>query len=271
MLRQSIEISTIYDLFLYAILAAMIISLVITPSLFAQQSNSISDSNNNNSIGGHTDVSCGDSIEGTVTLSTDLNCTNGDGLRLESGAKLFLNGHSIRGPGIHGTNVGLDAVRVNNAVVQGPGTINNFKSRILTTGVNSLKLSSIILRDNEIGLFVTDSGNFEINNNTIRNNNLGIAAHSSDGLNITSNTFNDNALSSITFVRTQTSSIGMNSINGSQNGVFTDAQSSQNTVKSNHFSNNVIDINNANGLQTNINSNSYSDNNCQFSNPSGLC
>jgi nitrous oxidase accessory protein NosD len=248
----------------------MIISLVIIPSLSAQQSDSISDSNNN-SIGGHTDVSCGDNIDGTVTLSTDLNCINGDGLRLENGAKLFLNGHSIRGPGIHGTNVGLDAERVNNAVVQGPGIINNFKSGILTTGVNSLKLSSIILRDNEIGLFVTDSGNFEINNNTIRNNNLGIAAHSSDRLNITSNTFSDNTLSSITFVKTQMSRIGLNNINGSQNGVFTDAQSSQNTVKSNHLSNNVIDINNANGLQTNVNSNSYSDNICRVSNPSGIC
>ena len=126
MFRQSIEISTVYGVFLYVILAVMIISLVIVPSLFAQQSDSISDSNNNNSIGGHIDVSCGDNIDGTVTLSTDLNCSNGDGLTLESGAKLFLNGHSIRGLGIHGTNVGLDAVRVNNAVVQGPGTINNF-------------------------------------------------------------------------------------------------------------------------------------------------
>jgi nitrous oxidase accessory protein NosD len=155
----------------------------------------LKEKNRSLSIGGHTDVSCGDNIDGTVTLSTDLNCNNGDGLTLESGAKLFLNGHSIRGSGIHGTNVGLDAVRVNNAVVQGPGTINNFKSGILTTGVNSLKLSSVLLRDKEIELFVTDSGNFEINNNTISNNNLEIAAHSSGELNITSNRFNDNAFS----------------------------------------------------------------------------
>ena len=34
---------------------------------------------------------------------------------------------------------------------------------------------------------------------------------------------------------------------------------------------NVIDLNNANGLPTNINANQYVDNSCETSNPSGLC
>jgi hypothetical protein len=56
--------------------------------------------------------------------------------------------------------------------IQG-SNINNFKSGILTTGVNSLNLSFVLLRDNEIALFVADSANFEIDNNTTSNNSQG--------------------------------------------------------------------------------------------------
>src|ERR687898_844826 len=80
-----------------------------------------------------------------------------------------------------------------------------------------------------------------------------------------------NFLAGITFVNTQQSSVGMNNIVGSQNGVFLDGQSKQNTISANNVLENVIDLNNANGLPTNINANQYVDNSCETSNPSGLC
>src|SRR5918994_964787 len=80
-----------------------------------------------------------------------------------------------------------------------------------------------------------------------------------------------NLLAGITFVNTQQSSVGMNNIVGSQNGVFLDGQSKQNTISANNVLENVIDLNNANGLPTNINANQYVDNSCETSNPSGLC
>ena len=54
----------------------------------------------------------------------------------------------------------------------------------------------------------------------------------------------------------------MNNVVGSQNGVFLDGQSSQNTISANNVFENVIDLNNANGLPTNINANQYVDNSC---------
>ena len=56
----------------------------------------------------------------------------------------------------------------------------------------------------------------------------------------------------------------MNNVVGSQNGVFLDGQSSQNTISANNVLENVIDLNNANGLPTNINANQYTDNSCQY-------
>jgi hypothetical protein len=44
------EISTIYDLFLYAILAVLIISLVITTSVFAEERPGSISNNNNNTL-----------------------------------------------------------------------------------------------------------------------------------------------------------------------------------------------------------------------------
>src|SRR5918995_664688 len=80
-----------------------------------------------------------------------------------------------------------------------------------------------------------------------------------------------NLLAGITFVNTQQSSVGMNNIVGSQNGVFLDGQSAGNAVNANNVLENIIDINNANGLPTNISANQFTDNSCQTSNPSGLC
>ncbi|MFY9967512.1 MAG: hypothetical protein WBL44_16315 [Nitrososphaeraceae archaeon] len=82
---------------------------------------------------------------------------------------------------------------------------------------------------------------------------------------------NGNLLAGVTFVNTGLSGVDMNNIIGSQNGVFLDGQSSQNTISANNVLENVIDLNNANGLPTNINANQYVDNNCETSNPSGLC
>jgi hypothetical protein len=86
-----------------------------------------------------------------------------------------------------------------------------------------------------------------------------------------SNLMNGNLLAGITFVNTQQSGVGMNNIVGSQNGVFLDGQSTGNAVNANNVLENIIDINNANGLPTNINANQFTDNSCETSNPSGLC
>jgi hypothetical protein len=57
----------------------------------------------------------------------------------------------------------------------------------------------------------------------------------------------------------------------SENGIFTDAESSGNRINSNNILRNTVDLNNANGLDIDINQNRYSDNNCEISNPGALC
>ncbi|MGH9977548.1 MAG: NosD domain-containing protein, partial [Nitrososphaeraceae archaeon] len=160
---------------------------------------------------------------------------------------------------------------VDNVVVNGPGSISNFQAAVLLTGTNGFKINSVIISNNQIGTFMTGAENAQVQQNIIQGNSIGVASHSSSGAAIDSNLMSGNLLAGVTFVNTRQSAIDMNIIVGSQNGVFLDGQSSQNTISANNVLENVIDLNNANGLPTNINANQYVDNNCETSNPSGLC
>ena len=160
---------------------------------------------------------------------------------------------------------------VDNVVVNGPGSLSNFQAGVLLTGANGFEINSVIISNNQIGTFMTGAENTQVQQNIVQGNSIGVASHSSTGAAIDSNLMNGNLLAGVTFVNTHMSAIDMNNMIGSQNGVFLDGQSSQNTISANNVLENVIDLNNANGLPTNINTNQYVDNSCETSNPSGLC
>jgi parallel beta-helix repeat protein len=111
----------------------------------------------------------------------------------------------------------------------------------------------------------------QVAQNIVQNNNLCIVSHSISGSKLSSNLMSSNLLAGITFVNTRGSTIDMNNIHGSQNGLFVDGQSADNMINANNILENIIDLNNANGLPTNINTYQFTDNSCQTSNPSGLC
>ena len=219
-----------------------------------------------------TNAACGQVVSGVVNLTANLNCNSGDGIIVGGpNTVINMNGFSITGPGQDSSKVGIMVPNVDNVVVNGPGSLSNFQAGVLLTGANGFTINSVILSNNQIGTFMTGAENAQVKQNIIQGNSIGVASHSSTGGAIDSNLMNGNLLAGITFVNTQQSSVGMNNVVGSQNGVFLDGQSKQNTISANNVLENVIDLNNANGLPTNINANQYVDNSCQTSNPSGLC
>lgn len=218
-----------------------------------------------------TTAACGQVASGLVELTADLNCS-GDGIIIGNpNTVVNLNGYSITGPGRDSSKVGVMVSNVDNVVVNGPGSISNFQAGVLINGVDEFKIGSTILENNQIAISMTGTDNTEILQNMIKNNHLGIASHSSSGSKITSNIMNGNQLAGITLVNTENSNVDMNNIHGSQDGIFVDAQSSQNIISENNVLQNAVDINNANGLPININLNQYAENNCEVSNPGGLC
>ena len=216
-------------------------------------------------------AACGQVVSGVVNLTANLNCS-GDGLIVGGpNTVINMNGFSITGPGQDSSKVGIMVPNVDNVVVNGPGSISNFQAGVLLTGATGFTINSVILSNNQIGTFMTGAENAQVQQNIIQGNSIGVASHSSTGAAIDSNLMNGNLLAGITFVNSQQSNIGMNNVVGSQNGVFLDGQSRDNTISANNVLENVIDLNNANGLPTNINANQYTDNSCETSNPSGLC
>jgi len=216
-------------------------------------------------------AACGQVVSGVVNLTANLNCS-GDGIIVGGpNTVINMNGFSITGPGQDSSKVAIMVPNVDNVVVNGPGSLSNFQAGVLLTGANGFQINSVILSNNQIGTFMTGAENAQVQQNIIQGNSIGVASHSSTGSAIDSNLMNGNLLAGITFVNTQQSNVGMNNVVGSQNGVFVDGQSSQNTISANNVLENVIDLNNANGLPTNINTNQYVDNSCETSNPSGLC
>jgi parallel beta-helix repeat protein len=218
-----------------------------------------------------TNAACGQVASGVVNLTANLNCS-GDGIIISGpNTVVNMNGFSITGPGKDSSKVGIMVSNADNVVVNGPGTISNFQAAVLLSGSNGFKLDSTILENNQIAMFMTGADNAEVQQNMIKDNNIGLASHSNSGSKISSNLMSGNQLAGITFVNTKSSSMDMNNIHGSQDGVFLDEQSSDNTINANNVLQNAVDINNANGLPLNINSNQYTENNCGISNPSGLC
>src|SRR5687768_16826686 len=216
-------------------------------------------------------AACGQVVSGVVNLTANLNCS-GDGIIVGGpNTVINMNGFSITGPGQDSSKVAIMVPSVDNVVVNGPGSLSNFQAGVLLTGANGFQINSVILSNNQIGTFMTGAENAQVQQNIIQGNSIGVASHSSTGSAIDSNLMNGNLLAGITFVNTQQSNVGMNNVVGSQNGVFLDGQSAGNAVNANNVLENIIDINNANGLPTNINTNQFTDNSCQTSNPSGLC
>ncbi len=206
-----------------------------------------------------TNAACGQVVSGVVNLTANLNCS-GDGIIVGGpNTVINMNGFSITGPGQDSSKVGIMVSNVDNVVVNGPGTISNFQAAVLLSGSNGFRLDSTILENNQIAMFMTGADNADVQENMIKDNNIGIASHSNSGSKISSNLMSGNQLAGITFVNTKSSSMDMNNIHGSQDGVFLDEQSSDNTINANNVLQNAVDINNANGLPLNINSNQYTD------------
>ena len=217
-------------------------------------------------------AACGQVVSGVVNLTANLNCNSGDGIIVGGpNTVINMNGFSITGPGQDSSKVGIMIPNVDNVVVNGPGSLSNFQAGVLLTGTNGFTINSVILSNNQIGTFMTGAEKVQVKQNIIQGNSIGVASHSSSGSKISSNIMSANLLAGITFVNTKGSSIDINNIRGSQNGVFLDGQSADNTVTANNILENIVDLNNANGLPTNINTNKFTDNSCEASNPSGLC
>jgi parallel beta-helix repeat protein len=193
-----------------------------------------------------------------------------DGLIATNGTVINLNGWGIYGPGVDSSKAGI-AVAENNVVVNGPGIISEFQAGILATEARNISARSITLQDNEIGVFLTRTNVSNVSENIINKNNIAIGTNAATNTEISNNLMGANTLAGISLVRTDNTVVHGNNIQGSENGIFVDSQSIRNTIQSNNLHDNIVDINNANGLSPLATQNTFDGNDCRVSYPSGIC
>ena len=217
-------------------------------------------------------LECGDHITRDIRLSSNLYCLS-SGLIIENqtGLIIDLNGYSISGPGSANKTGAIEIENSNNIQITGNGTIKDFQVGIWNGGDNNT-ISNTILEKNEIGIFNSEASNSSILGNYLGSNIIGIASHSSDNQSITENSLGSNQDAGIVFVKSLDNEIISNTVKGSVNGLFFDAQSFGNTIANNIATNNsASDLNNGHGLSISENSNLFKGNICKKSNPQGLC
>ncbi|MGI0033115.1 MAG: right-handed parallel beta-helix repeat-containing protein [Nitrososphaeraceae archaeon] len=178
---------------------------------------------------------------------------------------------SINGPGDSSSKVGIAIPNSTNVGIQGSGSIRDFQAGILITGSDNTRVNQITFEGNKMAVFITNSSGTTVEQNFIGPNTIGIASHSSIRPQIHANMMSGKYLAGVTLVNTDKGLVDANSIGGSRNGIFLDAQSTKNTVMYNDVLKNDVDINNADGLPLNINGNELLKNNCFVSQPSGYC
>jgi hypothetical protein len=217
-------------------------------------------------------LSCGEVIKESVKLSTNLVCT-GDGLIIGAdGITVDLNGHSLEGPGPKSSKIGVMLATSSGVTLKGPGTISGYQAGTLDTGGQGNTITGINYDDNQIAIFLTGAKDTDIERNMLTGNDIGMASHSASTTTFAKNMLDDNALAGVTLVNTADNKVDTNIIEGSNNGVFADSQSTGNKITTNTIMHNTgVDVNNGNGLPININKNTFTANNCNTSVPDGLC
>jgi parallel beta-helix repeat protein len=256
-------------------------------------------------------ASCGQVVTEDVTLTSDLNCANGDGLIVgASDITINMNGYSITSgdaagaegtpttsgdaAGAEGTPTtsgdaagaedplttdydgtsGILVANADNVAISGLGKIDGFTRGVTFLGSSGGSLSDVQLSGNDIGAVVASSSGVEISRNTMTNNGIAVVFDSSNGGVTAFNQIVANLREGVLLLGSSDNVVAANNMYGNgANGIYLDPMSRGNNIDYNTvFGHDTADLNNADGMPTNVNQNSFGDNNnCGTSLPGGLC
>ena len=229
-------------------------------------------------------VTCGQTITEDVTLTSDLNCSSGDGLIVgASGITINLNGYKITAgedASSSGSSIDYDGssgilvANVDDVSINGLGEISYFDKGVTFMGSSGSQIADVQLANNRIGALITGSEHTEISRATMTSNEYALISDSSNGAAVAFNQVVANTKQGFLFEGSDDNVIAANNMFGNgENGIYLDIMSNGNMVDYNTaFGHNRADLNNADGQPINVNQNTFGEhNNCGISLPGGLC
>jgi Periplasmic copper-binding protein (NosD) len=123
---------------------------------------------------------CGTEVRGDLELSSDLVC-DGDGLRVTANdLTIFLNGHTIRGPGTDSNTTGIHVDGVREVRIRGPGLVTGFGTGVAYTDSSGGAIRDTYLLRNDIGVLLDATTDTHVKQDHISESRIGVLNRASD-------------------------------------------------------------------------------------------
>lgn len=207
------------------------------------------------------------------TLNESLDCDFENGIAINTNNTVInFNNSSILGSGYLNPYTGILISNKENVTLIGNGIVGHFQIGVYINNSKNVDISVVNFTGNKISIYAANSSGISIDDNQFYTNTAGIKFYTIGDSVISSNWFDSNDISSISLFGSHDNIINDNLISSSLNGIFVDTKSTNNSLKSNHFTRNFgVDINIGNGGKFNEIDNSISNNTCSISIPETLC
>jgi hypothetical protein len=230
-------------------------------------------------------LSCGETIDQSVTLNTDMVCPEGFTITGE-GVVFNLNGHTLSSGAAEdspASQLGSAGITVANAVdakIIGLGVVQDYGAGIRILASEGTQVQEMQVTGNDVGIDMIGAAGADISRNSITNNGIGVRAVQSSDIVIAFDQIVANVYRGISFEGVSGASvIAANSLFGNGegeeggSGIFLDPNTEGvNTDYNSAWANGPYDINHADGLSTSVTGNTFGpNNNCGTSVPVGLC
>jgi Periplasmic copper-binding protein (NosD) len=123
---------------------------------------------------------CGTEVRGDLELSSDLVC-DGDGLHVAANdLTIFLNGHTIRGPGTDSNTTGIHVDGVREVRIRGPGLVTGFGTGVAYTDSSGGAIRDTYLLRNDIGVLLDATTDTHVKQDHISESRIGVLNRASD-------------------------------------------------------------------------------------------
>ena len=123
---------------------------------------------------------CGTEVSGDLELSSDLVC-DGDGLHVTANdLTIFLNGHTIRGPGTDSNTTGIHVDGVREVRIRGPGLVTGFGTGVAYTDSSGGAIRDTYLLRNDIGVLLDATTDTHVKQDHISESRIGVLNRASD-------------------------------------------------------------------------------------------
>jgi hypothetical protein len=230
-------------------------------------------------------LSCGETIDQSVTLNTDMVCPEGFTIAGE-GVVFNLNGHTLSSGAAEdspASQLGSAGITVANAVdakIVGLGVVEGYGAGVRILASEGTQVQEMQVTGNDVGIDMIGATGADISRNSITNNGIGVRAVQSSDIVIAFDQIVANVYRGISFEGVSGASvIAANSLFGNGegeeggSGIYLDPNTEG--VKTDYnsaWANGPYDIDHADGLSTSVTGNTFGpNNNCGTSVPTGLC